>query len=305
MRVAKGAQNGEVGKKKVATPTLNQFGRDLTALARQEKLAPLIGRKEELRTLGQILLQERKNNPLLLGEAGVGKTCIVEGLAQKIATGNVPTALTGKRIIEISMSGLLAGTKYRGEFETRIQGVINEVTQNDDIILFIDEIHTVMEAGGEGASDAANIMKPALARGGFPCIGATTIAEYRKYIETDPAFERRFQDVWVDEPTRVEAIEILQGLRARLEKHHQIQITEEAIIAAVELSQRYLPDSFLPDKAIDLIDQACAAARLVSFSPGHQQTSYTINRDGIAAVVAKRSQIPIESLTEDEIRTFA
>jgi ATP-dependent Clp protease ATP-binding subunit ClpC len=284
------------------TPFLDRFGRDLTQLAREGKLDPVIGRREEMRTLARVLTQKRKSNAILVGEAGVGKTCIVEGLAQRLITPNVPPALRDKRVTEVSMASLVAGTKYRGEFEERMQQVIKEATESRDIILFIDEIHTVLGAGAaEGAVDAANILKPALTRGDLRCIGATTIGEYRKHIEKDPALERRFQMVWVDEPTREEAVEILKGLRPRFEEHHGLQIADEAIDAAVELSMRYLPDFRLPDKAIDLIDQACASGRIASLSASSELPAVaSIGRGEVAAVVAQRCRLPVERLTEDD-----
>ena len=245
---------------------LAHFGRDLSRLAKDGKLAPVIGRKPEMLKIAQTLLQSRKNNVILVGEAGVGKTGIVEGLAQRIAQGKVPEELKATRIIELSMSLLVAGTKYRGEFEERMQAVIKEAAADSNIVLFLDEIHTLMGAGKAGGSmDAANILKPALARGEIRVIGATTIAEYRLHIEKDAALERRFQKVDVEEPTPEEALEILRGIRTRMEEHHGIKITDAAISAAVEWSVRYLPDFRLPDKAIDLLDTACAQARFLTF----------------------------------------
>ncbi|MBI3464880.1 MAG: ATP-dependent Clp protease ATP-binding subunit [Planctomycetes bacterium] len=245
---------------------LEKFGRDLTRLAAEGKLDPVIGRRNEMRTLAGVLMQKRKNSAILIGEAGVGKTCVVEGLAQRIVGPKPPSGLDGKRIVEVTLTALVAGAKYRGDFEERMQAVVREATSDPELILFIDEIHTLMGAGGEGSSDAANILKPALARGDLRVIGATTVAEYRKYIEKDPALERRFQVVWVEEPTRQQAIEILRGLRAKLEEHHDLTISDDCVEAAVDLSMRYLADFRLPAKAIDLIDQACARARLTSFS---------------------------------------
>lgn len=278
---------------------LAQFGRDLSRLSKDGKLAPVIGRKPEMLKIAQTLLQSRKNNVILVGEAGVGKTGIVEGLAQRIAQGKVPEELKATRIIELSMSLLVAGTKYRGEFEERMQEVIKEASADSNIVLFLDEIHTLMGAGKAGGSmDAANILKPALARGEIRVIGATTIAEYRLHIEKDAALERRFQKVDVEEPTPEEAQEILRGIRSRMEEHHGIKITDEAISAAVEWSVRYLPDFRLPDKAIDLLDTACAQARFLTFSgqPGYSG----VDREQIAAVVASRCKIPAGTLTEDE-----
>lgn len=249
------------------TPNLDRYGRDLSRLAREGQLDPVIGREAEMRNLARVLAQKRKNNAILVGEAGVGKTCIVEGLAQALTLANAEPSLKNKRIVEISMTSLVAGTKYRGEFEERIEAVLREASADKNIILFVDEIHTILAAGAaEGALDAANILKPALARGDLRCIGATTVGEYRKYIERDPALERRFQMLWVEEPTPEETMEILRGLRPRFEEHHGLKIDDEAIEAAVRLSVRYLPDFRLPDKAVDLIDQACASARIQSLS---------------------------------------
>ncbi len=243
---------------------LEKFGRDLTALARAGKLDPVIGRDEEIRRVIQILSRRTKNNPVLVGEPGVGKTAIVEGLAQRIVAGDVPEPLKNKRIVQLDMGALVAGAKYRGEFEERLKAVLKEVTESEgEIILFIDEIHTLVGAGAaEGAMDAANMLKPALARGELHCIGATTIEEYRKYIEKDPALERRFQPVYVDEPSIEEAIAILRGLKEKYEVHHGVRITDSAIVAAVQLSARYITDRYLPDKAIDLIDEAAAKLRI-------------------------------------------
>ncbi len=278
---------------------LAQFGRDLNRLAKAGKLAPVIGRKPEMLRIAQALLQSRKNNVILVGEPGVGKTGIVEGLAQRIAQGKVPEELKPTRIIELSMSLLVAGTKYRGEFEERLQAVIKEASADPHIVLFLDEIHTMMGAGKAGGSmDAANILKPALARGDIRVIGATTITEYRLHIEKDAALERRFQKIEVEEPTPEETLEILRGLRPRMEEHHGITITDGAISAAVEWSVRYLPDFRLPDKAIDLLDTACAQARFLTFSSQTGQSS--VDREQIAQAVASRCKIPVGTLTEDE-----
>ena len=245
------------------TPTLDQYSRDLTAMARSGRLDPVIGREKETERVIQILCRRGKNNPCLIGEPGVGKTAIVEGIAQSLVNGNVPDIVADKRLVSLDMSGLVAKSKYRGEFEDRIKKVINEVETAGNVLLFIDELHTIIGAGGaEGALDASNILKPALARGDVQVIGATTIEEYRKYIEKDAALERRFQPVQVEEPTEEESIEILKGLRKLYEKHHHVQITDEGVEASVRLSARYVNDRFLPDKAIDLMDEAAAKARL-------------------------------------------
>ncbi len=245
------------------TPTLDQYSRDLTAMARAGLLDPVIGREKETERVIQILCRRGKNNPCLIGEPGVGKTAIVEGIAQSLVNGNVPDIVADKRLVSLDMSGLVAKSKYRGEFEDRIKKVINEVETAGNVLLFIDELHTIIGAGGaEGALDASNILKPALARGDVQVIGATTIEEYRKYIEKDAALERRFQPVQVEEPTEEESIEILKGLRKLYEKHHHVQITDEGVEASVRLSARYVNDRFLPDKAIDLMDEAAAKARL-------------------------------------------
>ena len=245
------------------TPTLDQYSRDLTAMARAGRLDPVIGREKETERVIQILCRRGKNNPCLIGEPGVGKTAIVEGIAQSLVNGNVPDIVADKRLVSLDLSGLVAKSKYRGEFEDRIKKVINEVETAGNVLLFIDELHTIIGAGGaEGALDASNILKPALARGDVQVIGATTIEEYRKYIEKDAALERRFQPVQVEEPTEEESIEILKGLRKLYEKHHHVQITDEGVEASVRLSARYVNDRFLPDKAIDLMDEAAAKARL-------------------------------------------
>lgn len=257
-------QNGRITRKKVdGTPVLNQYSRDLTQLAREGQLDPVVGRNAEIDRVIQILSRRSKNNPCLIGEPGVGKTAIVEGIASRIVTGMVPDTVLGKRVVSLDMSGIVAGSKYRGEFEERIKKVLQEVRAAGNILLFIDELHTIIGAGGaEGAIDASNILKPALARGEVQMIGATTIEEYRKHIEKDAALERRFQPVMVEEPSEDAAISILMGLREQYEKHHQVAITDEAIKAAVHLSTRYINDRFLPDKAIDLMDEAAAKVRL-------------------------------------------
>jgi ATP-dependent Clp protease ATP-binding subunit ClpC len=245
------------------TPLLDQFGRDLTELARGNALDPVIGRESEIERLIQILSRRTKNNPALVGEAGVGKTAIVEGLAQLITLGNVPESLTNKRLLTLNVGALVAGTKYRGEFEERLKKILDEIRSSREVVLFIDELHTVVGAGAaEGAIDAANILKPALARGEIQCIGAATLNEYRKYIEKDAALERRFQPVFVDQPTLLETIEILQGVKSLYEKHHRVTITDAAVRAAVVMSDRYVSDRALPDKAIDLIDEGSARVRM-------------------------------------------
>ncbi len=260
------AESGKAPKKG-KTPTLDEFGRDLTELAKKEQLDPVIGRAQEIQRVTQILSRRTKNNPVLIGEPGVGKTAIVEGLAQRIVGGQVPETLANKRVVTLDMAAMLAGTKYRGEFEERLRKVIDEIGQSRDIILFIDELHNLVGAGAsEGAMDAANILKPALARGELQCVGATTIDEYRKYIEKDAALERRFQPVMVNEPNPEEALAILQGLKDRYEAHHRVKITDGALEAAVNLSQRYLSDRFLPDKAIDLVDEAASMVRLTAYT---------------------------------------
>ncbi len=246
-----------------ATPVLDQFSRDLTKLAEEGRMDPVIGREQEIHRVIQILSRRGKNNPCLIGEPGVGKTAIAEGLAQQIAMGVVPDSVAGKRVVTLDLSSMIAGSKYRGEFEERIKKVIREVVAAGNILLFLDEIHTIIGAGGaEGAMDASNILKPYLARGELQLIGATTTEEYRKYIEKDAALERRFQPVVVEEPSEEESIKILEGLRELYEKHHQVKITDEGIEAAVKLSERYISDRFLPDKAIDLMDEAAAKVRL-------------------------------------------
>ena len=249
------------------TPTLNQFGQDLTKKAEEGKLDPVIGRKQEIERVIEILSRRTKNNPCLIGEPGVGKTAAVEGLAQKIASGDVPEILKDKRVVTLDISGMVAGAKYRGDFEERIKKALNEVKKAGDVILFIDEIHTIVGAGAaEGAIDAANILKPLLARGEIQLVGATTLNEYRKFIEKDAALERRFSPVTVNEPSEKETIQILKGIRDKYEAHHNVKITDEAIEAAVKLSIRYVNDRFLPDKAIDLIDEASSKARLRTYT---------------------------------------
>jgi len=245
------------------TPTLDQFGRDLTELARQDALDPVIGRQREIERVLQVLSRRKKNNPVLIGEPGVGKTAIVEGLAQKIVASEVPVTLKDKRLVMLDLSSTVAGTKYRGQFEERLKTLINEIRESENVIIFIDELHTIVGAGGaEGAIDAANMLKPALARGEVQCIGATTLDEYRKHIEKDGALERRFQPIIVQSPSVEQTIEILRGLRCKYEEHHASEITDEALVAAAKLADRYISDRFLPDKAIDVVDEAGARARL-------------------------------------------
>jgi ATP-dependent Clp protease ATP-binding subunit ClpC len=249
------------------TPTLDSLARDLTAIAREDSLDPVIGRSKEIERVIEVLSRRTKNNPVLIGEPGVGKTAIAEGLAQQIINNEVPETLRDKRVMTLDMGTVVAGTKYRGEFEDRLKKVMDEIRQAGNIILFIDELHTLIGAGGaEGAIDASNILKPALARGELQCIGATTLDEFRKYIEKDAALERRFQPIRVEEPTNDESVQILKGLRDRYEAHHRVTITDEAIDAAVQLSDRYISDRFLPDKAIDLVDEAASKVRLRSYT---------------------------------------
>ena len=266
-RVKEDFQNGRPrGNDKKSTATLDQYSRDLTQMAREGRLDPVIGREEEIQRVIQILSRRTKNNPCLIGEPGVGKTAIAEGLAARIVEGNVPETIKDKRLLTLDLSGMVAGSKYRGEFEERIKKVIAEVKNAGNVLLFLDEIHTIIGAGGaEGAIDASNILKPSLARGEIQLIGATTLEEYRKHIEKDAALERRFQPVKVEEPTAEEAIQILRGLKGRYEEHHHVTITDEAVVAAVKLSKRYINDRFLPDKAIDLIDEASSKTRLDAY----------------------------------------
>lgn len=258
---------GRMKREKSGTPSLDSFSRDLTSLAREGKMDPVIGRETEMKRVIQILSRRTKNNPCLIGEPGVGKTAVVEGLAQMIVSGDVPETIAQKRVVCLDLSGMVAGSKYRGEFEERIKKVLSEVREHGNILLFIDEIHTIIGAGGaEGAIDASNILKPSLARGEIQLIGATTVEEYRKYIEKDAALERRFQPVMVEEPTEEESLEILKGLKSRYEDHHRVSITDGALSEAVKLSARYINDRFLPDKAIDLIDEASSKLRLTVYT---------------------------------------
>jgi len=260
---AKPKGHGGPHYEKSKTPALDTFGRDLTQLAREKKLDPLIGREKEIERILQVLCRRTKNNPILLGEPGVGKTAIVEGLAQKIVSGDIPEILADKRVLSLDLAAVVAGTKYRGQFEERLKAIMQEIRRSQDVLLFIDELHTLVGAGAaEGAIDASNMLKPALSRGEIQCIGATTLEEYRKYIEKDGALERRFQTIIIDPPTVEETIAILKGLRSRYEAHHGVVITDEAIEAAVRLSDRYISDRWLPDKAIDVMDEAGSRARL-------------------------------------------
>ncbi len=281
--VGKGAKEGQVASQS-STPNLDKFSRDLSKLAKEGKLDPVIGRADEIESTIEILARRTKNNPVLIGEPGVGKTAIVEGLAQRIESNNVPEVLQNKRVVEVNINSMVAGSKYRGEFEERIKQVLDEIVEHkEDLIIFIDELHTIVGAGGggqEGGLDVSNVIKPHLARGDLHLIGATTLNEYQKYIEKDAALERRFQPVFVPEPTSEQAVEILKGLRDRYEAHHKVKITDEAIIAAVELSSRYITNRFLPDKAIDLIDQAASRVRI-------QSTSRDADVKSIDAKIAK------------------
>ena len=256
-------QPNQKERRKTNTPALDEFGRDLTLLAIEGKLDPVIGREDEIERVLQILGRRIKNNPAIIGEPGVGKTAIVEGLAQKIVLGDVPDSLIGKRIISLDLGALIAGTKYRGQFEERLKAVMREILQSENIIIFIDEFHTLIGAGAaEGSVDASNMLKPALSRGEMQCIGATTPAEYRKYIEKDGALERRFQSIYIQPPAAETTIDILKGLRPRYENHHKVKITDESVVAAVKLSDRYITDRFLPDKAIDVIDETGSRIKL-------------------------------------------
>ncbi len=275
-------------RKKSKTPALDHFGRDLTELARRGKLDPIIGRENEIERVTQVLSRRKKNNPVLIGEPGVGKTAIAEGLAQRIVAGKIPQTLENKRLVTLDMASLVAGTKYRGQFEERLKTVMNEIMNSKDVIIFIDELHTIVGAGGaEGSLDASNIFKPALSRGELQCIGATTLNEYRKYIEKDGALERRFQTVMVDPPSKEDTIRILKGLREKYEEHHKVEITDEAIEAAVNLSDRYISGKFQPDKAIDVIDEAGSYAHLTIYT---KPQSFTDLEESIAQIQKEKEQ---------------
>jgi len=280
------------------TPTVDAYGRDLTRLYRDGKLDPVIGREKEMGRIIQILARRTKNNPCLIGEAGVGKTAVVEGLASRVQEGNVPDLLKDKRVISLELSALIAGTKYRGEFEERMLKLMDELRQAKNIILFIDEMHTIIGAGAvEGAIDASNILKPALARGELQCIGATTGEEYRRHVEKVPALERRFQPVQVEEPEPVESLEILKGVKERYEAHHRVQLTEASLKAAVNLTEGYLSDRYLPDKAIDVIDEAAARVRIKNPSA---QEDVEVKEEEIAHIVSTWTGVPVARLTEEE-----
>ncbi|MGY1815226.1 ATP-dependent Clp protease ATP-binding subunit [Blastococcus sp. SYSU D00820] len=296
-----GAGQGSPGRPPSSTPTLDEFGRDLTEMARDGKLDPVVGREEEIEQTLEVLSRRRKNNPVLIGEAGVGKTAIVEGIAAQIAADEVPETLRGRRVVELDLTGLVAGTRYRGDFEERLKKIIDEIREHsDEVIAFIDELHTVVGAGAsEGSGGAGNMLKPALARGELHIIGATTLDEYRRNIEKDAALERRFQPILVPEPGVEDAVEILRGLRDRYEAHHQVRFTDEALVAAVELSDRYVPDRHLPDKAIDLIDQAGARVRRRVKTPptdlrGLEQEVARLQREKDQAVAAEQYERAVE-----------
>jgi ATP-dependent Clp protease ATP-binding subunit ClpC len=302
----------QVAANRSRTPFLDKFGRDITALAREGKLTPCIGRKDEMRTVAQILRRQKKNNPVLVGDAGVGKTCVVEGLALRIVHPEAPETIRDWRIVEISMGSLMAGAMYQGLLEERLQTILKEAQSDPNLILFLDEMHTLVGAGGGHGKglDAAQILKPAMARGEIRLVGATTTAEYRKYIESDSALERRLEMVWVNEPSRDEAVDILDGLRRQLEEHHGVVITYEALTRAVEWSMRYIPDRHLPDKALDIVDQACAAQIMKTLSPAQDALGETfdmaggtpqqITEDDIARIISERCQIPVGTIASGE-----
>nr|WP_027872137.1 ATP-dependent Clp protease ATP-binding subunit [[Eubacterium] cellulosolvens] len=293
-REAQDIRESSSAESQPTTPTLDQYSRDLTALAARHLLDPVVGRNDEINRVIQILSRRKKNNPCLIGEPGVGKTAIVEGLAQRIAAGAVPDSVKGKRLVVLDLSGMVAGSKYRGEFEERIKRILAEVMDNQNILLFIDEIHTIIGAGGaEGALDASNILKPSLARGEIQLIGATTIEEYRKHIEKDAALERRFQPVTVEQPSEEETLEILHGLRDYYEEHHGVTITDEALEAAVQMSTRYVNDRYQPDKAIDLIDEASASVQLGDFISGSAKGKEKIDLDARIVEVMEQKEAAI------------
>lgn len=289
------------------TPLLEKFGRDLTGNAAKGLLSPVIGREEEMDLLAQVLLRKNKNNPVLVGEAGVGKTAVVEGFAQRLISESCPEPLRGRRLVELSIGSLVAGTKFRGEFEERILGIAKEVEAHPEIILFLDEIHTLVGAGSTGGGeslDASNILKPALARGEIRCIGATTINEYRRHIEPDPALERRFEKVMVDEPTPAEALEILINTRAGLEAHHQVDITPEALEAAIDLTVKHVADRQLPDKALDAIDQSCARRRLQRYASGDTEAQVSVQASDVANTVSQWTGIPLERISGEAAKSL-
>ena len=295
-------------RENVETRVTDRYSRDLTRLAALGRLDPLVGREQEVSRVIQILSRRTKNNPALIGEPGVGKTAVAEGLALRMASGSVPEPLQGKRLLSLDLTAMVAGTKYRGEFEERINQVLGEVRRASNVILFLDELHNIVGAGSaEGAIDAANILKPALSRGEIQVVGATTLEEYRKYIEKDAALERRFQPIRVNEPTAEQALDILRGLRGRYEAHHGLTISDKALEAAVELSRRYLPDRYLPDKAIDLIDEGAARLRMEEEADTNRRQGRrkgngqpVLGRSHVAAVLAQWTGIPVESITRGE-----
>lgn len=303
---AGGNMSAQANRRGAATPTLDQFGRDLTKMAKEGKLDPVIGRGMEIERVMQILSRRTKNNPCLIGEPGVGKTAIAEGLAQHIVEGSVPESLKDKRVVTLELAAIVAGTKYRGEFEERLRKLMDELREAGDVIVFIDELHTIIGAGAaEGAIDASNILKPALARGELQAIGATTLDEYRKHIEKDPALERRFQPITVGEPTKDESLEILKGLRDRYEAHHRVKITDEALEAAVTLSDRYITDRFLPDKAIDLIDEAASRVRMKAYTTPpdlkeRQEKLETLRQEKEAAVSGQEFELAAQLRDQEQ-----